>query len=189
MSKNYSLSWNSKPAPFTLNETAWLPFSSAVDDASVGTRAWNTPENALTDDANAATYASGFGGTGQTHYLKMLNPNPGIQAGSIIAGVELRVRRFNNLGSGSVIDNTVSLVASGVVSGANLADTVNNWPDENDDVSLRTKVYGSRYNLWSLQLTDAIVNAADFGFVLSADVNANFRIATVEYAEMKIYYL
>ncbi len=59
------------------------------DSNAVGTLAWSTPANAAADDEAAATAA----GTGTTHYLKGLSPQPGIPTEATVVGVVAEVKR------------------------------------------------------------------------------------------------
>ena len=67
----------------------------------------------------------------------------------------------------SIVDNSVRLVVGGSVAGSNLADAVTLWP-----TARTAAVYGGPTELWGLTPTAAQVNAADFGFVLSAVIAA-----------------
>lgn len=59
------------------------------DDDAVGTLEWTDPGNAEENDDAFAT----AGDDGQTHYLKGLNPNPGVPTDATIVGVLVEVRR------------------------------------------------------------------------------------------------
>lgn len=63
-------------------------FGTISDDSAVGTISWSNPSNAGAADGS---YASALAGT--SHYLKLLNPNPGLPADATLVGVELIVKR------------------------------------------------------------------------------------------------
>ena len=81
-----------------------------------------------------------------------------------------------------IVDNVVRLVVGGSVTGSDLADTVTLWP-----FTRTTNVYGGPTELWGLTPSVAQVNAATFGFVLSADITAG-NATLYGIAQVVIYY-
>lgn len=80
-----------------------------------------------------------------------------------------------------VIDNAVSLIKGGVVSGDNKADLVSQWPGT--DASAQ---YGDSADLWGNTLLYSDVNLSTFGLALSVVNNAG--IAQVDHAQLTVYY-
>lgn len=63
-------------------------FGTLSDDSAVGTITWSDPSNAGAVDGTSATAAAGT-----SHYLKGVNPDPGLPADATLLGVELIVKR------------------------------------------------------------------------------------------------
>lgn len=63
------------------------------DDNAVGTLTWSNTGNAAAEDGSFATVT----GNGQSHYLKGLNPNPGIPTDATITGVVLEIKRAQGI--------------------------------------------------------------------------------------------
>ena len=80
----------------------------------------------------------------------------------------------------AVTDNTVKLVVAGSVAGDNKAAGV--WPGVAQE-----QVYGGVYDQWGTMPSDAEVNGADFGFVISADLTAD-ATASGEYVRFETWY-
>ena len=62
-------------------------FVTLSDDGAVGTITWADVANAGANDGASATAAAGT-----SHYLKMLNPNPGLPDDGALLGVELLLK-------------------------------------------------------------------------------------------------
>jgi len=75
--------------PSTSEPAAPKTPSTWSDDATVGTLAWSSPSNAAAEDDTAATAS----GTGTTHYLKGLSPQPNIPSDATILGIVPAVKR------------------------------------------------------------------------------------------------
>lgn len=158
-------------------------FGTISDDSAVGTVAWSNPSNASADDGSYATASATVVAT--THYLKFLNPNPVLPAGTV-NGISITLnRKANNDGARNVVDATVSLVVGGAVTGDNKADAVTKWPTTDGD-----KTYGSSSDVWGVAPTVAQCNASDFGFVISATITSTVTstIASIDSAVITFTY-
>lgn len=74
------------------------------DDNAVGANAWQGPDAAADDDDLAAYVQT----TGQTHYLKGLNPGPGIPDDATIQGVMVEVKRKVTPSSPSYVSSSIA---------------------------------------------------------------------------------
>jgi hypothetical protein len=143
---------------------------------------WTNPGNITnTADTNYATAV--FAGAGNTDNLQGSNYGFAIPTGAIINGIEVSVRRMTSATNGGRVtkDNVVSLVKGGVVTGTNKA-TVTPYT-----TSFAVATYGSSIDTWGTTWTPANINAANFGAVLSVNVN-NSLTATVDYIRITVYY-
>jgi hypothetical protein len=152
-----------------------------ADDASVGTEAWVNASfiTAVVSDGTASNFVT----TGTTHYLKATNFGFAVPPGATITGVVMEINRASSDGMGT--DSIVKLLVGGGVSGDNKANTLSMW-----DVDFDTFSYGSSSDLWGLALTPAIINAADFGVVISVDKSGGFEDETlkVDFIRLTIHY-
>ncbi len=147
-------------------DTGWINFSSAADDATVGSAAWTAPTNALaSDDARATAGGTNGGGTPVTinsHYLKLTDTASLVPGGSTILGVEIQVERRTNNAGGKT--QAIKLVKNGAISGTAKG------PGAGWTSSDATETWGSASDLWGLTLTADDVNAANFGVVLQSEI-------------------
>ena len=137
-----------------------------VTDNSSGLVNFTNPNNAKVADNNRAVASVLLSalGTSSTFYLKATNFGFSIPAIAQICGVTIDVRKrgtginiFNH-----IRDNTVRLIAGGVITGNNKATTANwTFPDS-------YSTYGSSSDKWGVALTPALVNSNDFGVAISA---------------------
>jgi len=137
-----------------------------VTDNSAGLVNFVNPANAKIADNNRAVASVLLSvlGTSSTFYLKATNFGFSIPTVAEICGVTIEVRKrgtginiFN-----TIRDNTVRLIAGGVITGNNKATTANwTFPDS-------YSTYGSSSDKWGVALTPAIVNSNDFGVAISA---------------------
>lgn len=130
----------------------------ATNDASVGTIAWDTPNNAKVSDG---VYTRLFSSNVTSQYLKVSNFGFSIPTDSTVVGVLVEVQKHQPSHSGA-IDNSVKLVKGGSVTGTEHADTTTLWPAIETYVS-----YGSSSDLWGTTLTPSDVNSSGFGVVVS----------------------
>lgn len=157
-----------------------------ADDAAVGTKAWNTPDNAKVKDGTLTSFAGNLLITKYSHYLKATNFGFSIPAGSTIDGITVTLWKSRNSYI-NAYDEIVKLVVEGVVSGSNYAKTSENWNNTVTDY-----YYGGVSNLWGLAPSVAQINASNFGVVLqgktvstktAGTANVDFISITVTYTE------
>jgi hypothetical protein len=141
-----------------------------ADDAGAGTLAWGDPGNITADDGAMAESVSD---PGVTHYLKgtMAGNLFTVPAGATIDGVTLSVQR-GNLGFDVVNDSVVKLVKA----------VGTDWGGVEAVVT-----YGGAADLWGVALTDADVNAANFGAVFASD-NHGGDVASVDYMQITVHF-
>ena len=143
----------------TSSTPTWFPFGS--------------PPGSYIALAIAASFTINTLTTGYTPYLFLYNFNNGlgnlVPASATITGVVLNVPR-QNLGGGSVTDQSVKMVIAGSPTGTSQA-AATIW--SSSGISVQT--YGSPTNVWGTSVTAAQINASGtggFGFVISADVTS-----------------
>lgn len=154
----------------------------AVDDATIGTVAWNNPGNVLASDDSRAAVTLSLNAI--SHYLKVTDFDFAIPAGSAINGIVVEVERQSNATTGTR-DEQVRLVQGGTVGGNNKADTVTVWPLNTDTIA----TYGGAADLWGLTWTPADINATDFGAVVAAkNYDVPNRTARVDHIRITVYY-
>lgn len=158
-----------------------------ADDAAVGTVAWSNPGNAVSsNDVRASVRLV----EEDSHYLKATNFGFTVPTTAFVEGVAVRIERSQGSGDGSTSDAVVQLVVSGTNQGQNKADFATAWTGT--DTYIRYPV-SSVTDLWDISgLTPAIVNASNFGCVLSATNAGAFAVgrdALVDHIEMTVYYI
>ena len=165
--------------------TSPVAANTVVDDAAVGTIAWQNPSNASGSEDAYATAA-----VGTSHYLKAtLAADTRVPTDATVTGVEVLIERsaINDFPYTfpfdfglNVTDNIVRLVRGGTVVGDDKA-SGDQWPGM--DV---VRSYGGSTDLWGTTLTPAQVNASDFGVVLSATVTV--AQARVDQIRITVHY-
>ncbi len=152
------------------------------DSDAVGSDPWGNPGNITADDGLTAD--CGLTSASTSHYLKgtMAGNEFTIPAGATIDGVTVSVQRSND-GFDVIKDSAVRLVKGGAVVGDNKADTATDWGGVEAVVN-----YGGASDLWGVALTDADVNASDFGAAFSAASPGGGDSAYVDYISITIHY-
>jgi len=131
-----------------------------ADDASVGTIAWNNPNDVAT--SNDLWAETNFLAVGEvSHYLKATNFGFTIPTGALILGIQVDWERHYHAAGEHAKDFSVRIVKGGTIQGHEKAST-DDWPWADT-----YKSYGSQTDLWGLAWTAADINAATFGAVLS----------------------
>jgi len=160
--------------------------SIAVDDADIGTKSWNDPENVTSsDDLKAAVRVDDFK---ISHYIKATDFGFAIPGDAVIEGVVVDVeRRVSSTRGGSVVeDASVKLVKDGIISGES-RDT-----DTAYTISDTFESHGGSLDLWGLELTPDDVNADDFGVAFavtkSNDGTTGDREARIDNIRITIHY-
>jgi hypothetical protein len=162
--------------------------STAGDDDSIGTVAWSSVNDALTQDNSCAeailTQANRY-----SHYLEVTDFGFDMPSGATIEGIVVEVdRRETNAVPLRVWDNSIRLVKGGAIGGDDKAlPTTELWPgsDTNEYV-----VYGNSTDLWGLNWTPGDISGSDFGVAISAakDGSPTSSVAYVDHIRITIYY-
>jgi hypothetical protein len=153
-----------------------------VNDAAVGTVAWNAPGNAqgAINGTYSITNSAGMPGAWQANYLKATNFGFAIPGAETIVGVVVGIQRRRS--GPSTWDTFVQLVVGGVVSGANRSVGAL-WPGFSAPA---LDVFGGAADTWGLALTPAIVNNVGFGCAVAPN-GINFSTGQVDAFEMRVY--
>ena len=154
-----------------------------ADDATVGTIAWSNPDNAKVSDDSYATVTV-VESQVVTHYLKATNFGFSIPAGATIDGILVEIEK-KSVAQIIMRDSAVRIVKADASFGAtNKGDTVSNWPNTDTYVS-----YGASNDLWDEAWTAEDINNANFGVVLSADLQTETTIiARVDHIRITVTY-
>ncbi|MCJ7576549.1 MAG: PKD domain-containing protein, partial [Dehalococcoidia bacterium] len=161
--------------------------TTAADDSSIGTVAWASVNNSLTQNNQYAT-ASLVSKDQITHYLKVTNFGFAIPSGATIQGILVEVDRYggaSGLGN-EIFDSSIRLVKGGTIDGTDRsAGAV--WPTSDTNTYAS---YGNSTDLWGLNWTPADINGSGFGAVISAVKGTSSRDMTayVDHIRMTVYY-
>ncbi len=137
--------------------TGWLsPGTTGVSSTGA---AWSNTDSVKVDDGANAT--ASLAAMNWTQYLDCSNFGLAVPAGSIVTGMEVKIRRY--VSGGSAKDATITLLGVNGEVGANRASTFFEWPAVETEV-----VYGGSTDHWGMFLTPAILNASTFAVRLSA---------------------
>ena len=162
-------------------------FSTFVDDASIGNKAWSNPASAQTsNDVRSSAYLSqAGGGTDVTHYLKATGPGFTIPSDAAIVGIAFDLERQADGTANGAQDNSVKFVKGGVIQGNDLKKTGVTWPADDAYTS-----YGGPTELGGLSWTPADINAANVGVAISAkNGTAGSRTLYIDHVgNMTVYY-
>lgn len=154
-----------------------------VNDASVGTGAWSSPENAKTSNDAWAEIAGGESSLIPTNYLKTSKHGFAVPVGATILGIEVKVEKHSNH-SASVEDGLVVAVKAGTVVGSNHA--IHSYWSTTDSVT----TYGSESDLWGTTWTPEQINAEGFGIALAALISGGSSTrAYVDAISITVYYV
>lgn len=160
--------------------------SDVTNVTGVGDQAWSNPGNAATTNNTYATFTDSSAGS---NYLKAVNFGFAVPSGATINGITVEIERKANVSAGGgggarITDLNVKLVKGGTVSGSNKA-SATRWT-----TSEAYFTYGGAADLWGLTLTDADVNASNFGVVLSVVGNLadGSETGSVDHIRMTVTY-
>jgi hypothetical protein len=137
---------------------------SAANQAGIGTVAWSNVNSVKVRDGSYATCALPAL-SAISNYLEASNFGFAIPAGATIRGVQATVYRKS---FANIRDYEVKLVKSGVVEGSNMA-LPSIWAGFSSGATPPGE-YGGRESLWGLSLIPAVVNAANFGIAIAAQL-------------------
>lgn len=147
-----------------------------INDSAYGSVNWLNPGNAQASDDVYAT-----AGGGSTKYLKATGFGFSIPTGATIVGVAVDVERHAGGPSHYAYTQLAKLVKAGVVIGTS-QDEGSNWPTTDTYAT-----YGGSFNLWGTTWTPDEINAAGFGFAISAYVNSG-DTAYIDHIRITVYY-
>jgi hypothetical protein len=170
------------PTTFAAVTTPVRNAGTGTNVTGVGTVAWTSPGNVISDNNSYATVAVSGGAI--SNYLQATNFGFSIPTEATITGITVTIGRFESAtGTGTdVRDNVVQLIKGGVVTGTNLAVTGTDWPTTETALA-----YGGTTNLWGNTLTPADINASNFGVALAV-TSSNSRTASVDYMQIQVTY-
>lgn len=153
--------------------------STFVDDASIGSKIWVTPENAVASDN---VYSNSFLTLAlpQSHYLKATGFGFSIPTTATITGVLVEVEGKSTIGEN--VNLSGKLVKSDVIDGTQQS-AVSPFPTSDAYMSL-----GSSSNLWGLTLTPSNINASDFGVAVNASAADFADTASIDYIRITVFY-
>lgn len=163
--------------------------TTSANDSSIGTVDWVNPSNVIAEDNIFATAV--LGNNQVSHYLKMTGFGFSLPSDAIITGIKIRLKRNVLTGNNRIKTNAIQLVVGGVIQSYDFkgigTDANGLWQG-----SLINVTYGGNGNLLGapLSLVYSDVNAADFGFAISAiNTTSISTTARIDYAEITLYYL
>lgn len=139
-----------------------------ANNATVGTKAWGTPEEiTVTGGGDDGVYAdTGVMAKSEvSNYLKATNFGFAIPDGSTIQGIKVEIDRKegNTQAAGGIKDSEVKIVkADGTIGATNKANTTDFWP-----TTEAIAIYGSVSDLWGETWTTTDINDIDFGVVIA----------------------
>lgn len=155
----------------------------AADDASIGTIAWNNPDNIKTSNNTYADASDATPGSKTTHYLKATNFGFSIPTDATINGILVEIEKTKTDGF-SAVDNVVKIVKSDGSLGTENKASVSEWPALDTYVS-----YGSSSDLWSESWNSSDINDSDFGVVLSVTYDPGpGGVPNVDHIRITVYY-
>lgn len=134
--------------------------TAAVNDASIGSRAWSGVTKVFAEDNQYAEISAMIGGQ-VSNYLVTSGFGFNLPSTATITGIKVEVRRWALSGVG-IEDNEMRLMKSGAPSGAIKLAPGGKWTKDQSYVA-----YGGPGDLWSTTWTPADINATSFGAALS----------------------
>lgn len=167
--------------------------SSVARGGSLNSSTWNSPTNALTDNATRSTHTHGAPNpqNGYTAWLQLSDwsQRGSLPAGCTIDGVSVTINVQNTVDA-QVTTSAVRLLLSGSVgTGSPATNPTGTVWTIGSDVNI---TFGGATEKWSETLTQAICSASNFGVNVSAaqtgeDVDID-AVPAVDYVEMTVYY-
>ena len=153
------------------NTDATSPQTASNDD-SVGTVAWNNPDNIkVSDNSRAIVDLS----SEISNYLTGTNFGFAIPTGSTIVGIKAEIEQIRGWSS---IENSIKIIKGGVISGDEKS-TGASVPSSDTYVT-----YGGATDLWGLTWTAEDINLATFGVGFS--INDGYTV--VDHIRITVYY-
>ena len=153
-----------------------------ADDATVGTVAWGTPDNAKVNDGTATSASNDFSDI-VSHYLKATNFGFNIPSGATINGIVVEIEERDGANSNAVKDSEVKIVkADGSIGTTNKA-SASWWT-----ASTSYTTYGANDDLWGESWDSTKINDVDFGVVISTNVGGMFNSSQIDHIRITVYY-
>lgn len=143
---------------------------------------WGNPNNIKADDGSNAT--AGLDDEYIYSYrLKATNFGFSLPAGATIDGILVEIER--SASAATVIDcyRVQLLDAAGALVGDNKADVGTFWT-----TTPTIKEFGGATDKWNATPTEAMVEDADFGVVLTFHNGISYSVAQVDFIRMTVYY-
>ena len=170
-----------------MSDTGWISPGTMADDDTVGTVAWNNPDNAkASDDSYATTTPPGQGTKLYTHYLKATNFSFSIPSGATIDGILVELEVVDDSFYNSAFESKTYIVkADGSYGTTNKATTDQLLPTTEAYIS-----FGASDELWGETWTSANINDSDFGVGISVVYSDDENTADIkaDHIRIKVYY-
>lgn len=164
-------------ASLITNPQTFSTAARALSIGAAGTESWGTPGNASLNDAIRATYSSNaIRGTWTTftHYLTGSNLIDEVPVGATIDGIEVSIERRESASDVAAwADSAVYVIKGGTIQTTENKAVATAYTTTDAAVT-----YGGPTDLWGVTWTAAQVNAADFGFAISAGITGDDGEAT-----------
>lgn len=145
-----------------------------------GVVAWDTPMNALTEDAVLSTATIGGSGTSQTLYVSGLHFQ--VPSQSSVRGIKVEVKKMQS--TTLVTDQSVVLYNSDqTTTSSDYADTSTAWPS-----SLTWFSYGSSTDTWGKSWTPSDINSDRFGAGMEARRANGGGVGEIDAMRITVYY-
>ncbi|MFB3390248.1 beta strand repeat-containing protein, partial [Flavobacterium sp. LAR06] len=159
-------------------------------NTGAGTLVWSNPGKITSNNSDSATASVTNGGntTVRTKYLRGTKFGFSIPVNAVIKGIQVSINRFSSVNNSDiyVVDNVVSLIKAGTITGDNKS-TLANWSTNSTTVV----DYGGAGDLWSGSWTPADINDENFGIALSSNItrtSSNDITASVDYMQITVNY-
>ena len=164
--------------------TGFTLAGTGADNASAGNVVWTNPGNVTASDDSRATAL--LGANNKTHILDCTNFGFSLSAGSQIDGIEVRLEKSDDVtATGIVRDFDIRLIKGGTRQGNDKADTATDWLGTDTNVD-----YGGVADLWGLTLSQADVEATNFGVAIQSQnaSGVNPNTARIDAVWINVHY-
>jgi len=152
-----------------------------ASQAGVGTAAWSTPANIVSDNSTYASANPVAGG--QSQYLVASSFGFAIPTGSTIDGIVVEIDR-KRAATTTFVDNQIRIVKGGSIGATDKASATGYTTSE------VVATYGSSTDLWGETWTAEDINASNFGAAISVkNTGVKFTAnAFVDFIRITVYY-
>ena len=169
-------------------DTGWLDLTTYTVEAKAGSDiGFSNPTNAATENGSYASAINNLPSNDNTDWLRGVNLGThGIPAGSIIDGIEVRIKRYkrNEYQTPECQDNSLRLVLAGSVYGDDKA-VATVWPDSNG----WSTTYGGAADDWSTGFDYDDIDSATFGVqICCIQGDAGVGEFYIDVIQVKIYH-